>query len=258
MHSFHEILGLSAGEKTRLGVEYTPAEILQQPEMWRETAALVEARARELGSFLQAAHCAPGGDGTLLLLGAGTSEYIGTSVEDSLRSHLQIPVQTVPTTSFVTHPADHIVAGRPHLFVHFARSGDSPESLGAYDYARAMLPEAHHLVITCNRDGKLARAAACEGSSLTLLLPERTNYRSLVMTSSFSSMAVAALAVARLSSLTDFRKDLDAAARAASRLLAESADRVQGFADLVETRIQYLGTGPCYGSMKECRSRCWK
>ena len=253
MHSFHEILGLSAPEKKSLGVAYTPSEILQQPDAWRETAALVETHGRELGAFLRAARCHPGGDGMILLLGAGTSEYIGTSVEDSMRRNLQVPVQTVPTTSFITHPVDLIIRGRPYLLVHFARSGDSPESLGSYDHARNMLPDSCHLVITCNREGKLARAAAHDDKAFTVLLPERTNDRSLAMTSSFSSMAVAALAVARLESMAAFRGDIDAAARAASRLLTESVDKVQTFAEKAGSRIQFLGTGGCYGAMKESR-----
>jgi tagatose-6-phosphate ketose/aldose isomerase len=253
VRSFHEILSLPATEKRRLGVEFTPSEILQQPDAWRETAALVESRGGELSAFLRAAGCLPGSQCMLLLLGAGTSEYIGASVEDSLRRHLAVSVQTVPTTSFITHPADHIMRGRPCLMIHFARSGDSPESLGSFEYAHAVLPEAHHLIITCNREGRLARAAAHDSRTHVILLPERTNDRSLVMTSSFSSMVVAALAVAHLDSMTAFRRDLDGAARSAERLLAESADRVQGFAEKAGTRIQFLGTGACHGAMKESR-----
>jgi tagatose-6-phosphate ketose/aldose isomerase len=234
-------------------VEFTPSEILQQPDAWRETAALVESRGRELSAFLRAAGCHPGGQCTLLLLGAGTSEYIGASIEESLRRHLAVAVQAVPTTSFITNPADHIVRDRPCLMVHFARSGDSPESVGSYDQARELLPDACHLLITCNREGRLARAAAHDGRTLVILLPERTNDRSLVMTSSFSSMVVAALAVAHLDSMPAFRRDLDGAARSTERLLAESADRVQGFAEKAGTRIQFLGTGACHGAMKESR-----
>jgi len=42
--------------------------------------------------------------------------------------------------------------------VSLARSGDSPESVGALAQMLEIEPELRHLVLTCNRQGKLANS----------------------------------------------------------------------------------------------------
>ena len=62
----------------------------------------------------------------------------------------------------------------PTLLVSFARSGDSPESVAAAELADQLLSDVHHLVLTCNADGRLAAAVTARMSARTwLLMPER-------------------------------------------------------------------------------------
>lgn len=254
MNELARILGgLSDEERRDRGLVSTPFEIHQQPEMWEESFALVSERATELKAFLAAAGVAPGAAGTLYLLGAGTSEYVGNAVADTLRSRLRVGAVSLPTTTFVTAPLDWIAPGRAYLFVHFARSGDSPESLASYELARQLAPESHHLVITCNREGSLAKESRRDNRTLVVCLPDRTNDRSLVMTSSYSSMALAAITLSRLDAIESFRPEVHRAADAARRLLDEGATAVEGFAALAPARLQFLGTGNLYGCMQECR-----
>jgi len=73
------------------------------------------------------------------------------------------------------------------------------------------------------------------------------------MTSSFSSMTLAAISLAHLGNLGPFRKDVDAAAAAVQGLLGDQAEHIRRFAETLTRRIQFLGTGNIFGSMKESR-----
>lgn len=244
---------LSNEERRTRGLLFTPSEIHQQPAMWERTLSLIDDQAAELSAFLEKAGVLPGGTVTLYFLGAGTSEYVGNAVADTLRRRLRVNAVSLPTTSFITAPADWIQGGRTYLFVHFARSGDSPESIASYEQALRLAPDSFHLVITCNRNGRLATEPRQDERVYILTLPDETNDQSLVMTSSFSSMAVAALSLSHLASLERFRSEVGAASGAARRVLEEQADTIQAFASQGLERLQFLGTGNLYGCMQESR-----
>ncbi len=253
MNELKRILNLPEVERRSEGVYFTPKEIYQQPKMWRATIALIEQQAEELKSFLENSGVYSGGPTTIYLLGAGTSEYVGNAVADTLRRSFGISCTSLPTTTFLPSPEDWIFEGGSYLFIHFARSGDSPESVASYRTARELAPKAHHLVITCNREGGLAREPVSDERLYIIVLPEETNDQSLVMTSSYSSMALAATALGHLGSLSNFRRDVEATAEAAQEVLDEKADMIRGFVQQCGARIQYLGTGNLYGSMEESR-----
>jgi tagatose-6-phosphate ketose/aldose isomerase len=252
VNSIQQLLDLSPAEKTARGLEHTPREIRQQPEAWRETIEVISGKEAKLRAFLESAGV--GREGTIVaLMGAGSSEYAGWASEEVLGRGLKTVVTIVPTTSFITHPRDVILEGRRYLFVHFARSGDSPESVASYERACSLLPESHHLVITCNPEGRLAKASIGNRKAFLLGMPGQTNDKSLVMTSSFSSMTLAAMALAHLEDLGPFRKEVDAAAAAVQGLFGEPADQVRRFVETPAQRIQFLGTGDIFGAMKESR-----
>lgn len=253
MNELKRLLNLDEEEKRSEGVRFTPGEIHQQPRMWEETWATVKEHADGLKAFLDGCGVRQGADLTIYLLGAGTSEYVGNAVADTLRSSLGVHCTSLPTTTFIPSPFDWIHEGRRYLFIHFARSGDSPESVGSYQAARELTPEAYHLVITCNKEGALARLPVGDGRLYVLTLPEKTNDRSLVMTSSYSSMALAAIALGHLDDLDTFQEDVTTAVEAARRLLNEMTDPVREFALSCKSRVQFLGAGSTFGSMQECR-----
>ncbi len=178
---------------TKITSSATEREIAQQPEVWPRIAALVVRERARLDAFLGPQL----GDANLriILSGAGTSAFIGACLAPALFRHLQRRVETVATTDLVPGPQLHLQRSVPTLLVSFARSGNSPESVAAIDLAEHMLASPHHLIITCNPDGALARRVSTLQNALMLVLPDETNDRGFAMTSSFTSMLLAAALV---------------------------------------------------------------
>lgn len=252
MNAFEQLLNLPAAGRRERGCEHTAMEIAQQPAMWSATAKLVRERGRELRQFLSATEDHAGPEPVLILSGAGTSEFIGNAVVNSLRTGLRREVISVPTTHLVTHAAATIVPGHPYLLVSFARSGNSPESIAACECVKRLCPDVRQLVITCNRDGALAKAARADGNALCLELPEPTNDRSLVMTSSFSSMAFAATGLTLLDTPQALPRLAADLGTAADRILHEYGDLLHDMAERPFDRACFLGSNSLCGTMQEC------
>ncbi len=103
-------------------------------------------------------------------------------------------------------PEQYFSEDIPTLLVSFARSGNSPESVAALQVASACLSRCFHLVLTCNQGGQLYQYCQTAPGALAVLMPAETNDQSLAMTSSFSSMMMAAMAI--LLELISIRKKL--------------------------------------------------
>jgi tagatose-6-phosphate ketose/aldose isomerase len=230
----------------------TITEIAQQPEVWRKTAKAVSARAAEIQGFLSAPG-APSGPAAIILTGAGSSEFVGRSIEGALRAALGREARTVPTTHLVTHPGSVFLPGQHYILVSFARSGSSPESTAVFRRTAEKFPRVRQLVITCNGDGELAGMARATPGALLVLLPEETNDRSLAMTSSFSSMALAGLGLGTTGAPGALAAVAETAARGAQRLLDEHADALEGFVRRGFSRACFLGSDTLNGCMQEGR-----
>jgi tagatose-6-phosphate ketose/aldose isomerase len=231
----------------------TVREINQQPAAWSETCTRVVAMADEIRSFLHRQSGADAACRTVILTGAGSSEYIGRSIEGALRRKLATEVVTIPTTHFLTHCESVFLPARDYLLVSFARSGDSPESVATFQQVAERFPRVKQMVITCNKDGRLARLAAESRDSLCILLPEQTNDKSLAMTSSFSSLALAGLSLGFANAPALFPPLVEKAAAGARRLIAEYGDLLSDFARLPFARVCYLGSNTLLGCMQEAR-----
>ena len=169
MTALQHLLSLPAAEQARLGVEATPAEIAQQPLLWRDTAARVAAAAPELRALL--------GRDELIFAGAGTSDFVGRCLQGPVSAARRARALAVPTTDIVTHPEFALPSSAPAVLVSFARSGNSPESVAALEVVRQERPEVRHLIITCNAEGELARRAAELGDrAYALVLGPRTGW----------------------------------------------------------------------------------
>ncbi len=226
------------------GAGHTAREIVQQPAAWpRVIDALVGSRG-EIRRLLSAAHVARGHGTGILLTGAGSSAYAAQAAAPSLRARLGRTVEVIPTTRLVTHPLDWPHRGGPALAVHLARSGDSPESAAALRLLRKLRPDLRHVVITCNVDGGLARLTANDPSAFVIALPEETNDRSLAMTSSFTSMALAVIALGWLDDMDALRSRVAQAARSARNIIEGEADRIAEFAGRPFNRACFLASGP--------------
>ena len=139
MDRLQELLDLSPREKAARGVEHTPREIRQQPDAWRETLKSVREKEAGLVDFLDSARVRKNPSAEIVLMGAGSSEYVGWAAQEAMSRGMKAAVTVLPTTTFLTHPRDRAAADRTYLFIHIARSGDSPESIATYERARELL-----------------------------------------------------------------------------------------------------------------------
>ena len=182
--------GLTAAELAQYGAAWTAREIAQQPDLWLQVAQLVRAQHSNLDGFLAPLLANPAL--RVVLTGAGTSAFIGDCLAPALALHLGRRVDAVATTDLVTGPQLRLQSDTPTLLVSFARSGNSPESVAAVDLVEQLVHESHHLIVTCNADGALAACTQRLRNARVVVLPDATNDRGFAMTSSFSSMLLAA------------------------------------------------------------------
>lgn len=166
----------------------TLTEITQQPQVWAEIAQLIEKQKADLESFLVKFLTK---ETRIIFTGAGTSEFAGNVLYTDLIKKGYDAV-SIATTDLVSHPAHFLDSQKPTLLVSFARSGNSPESVATYKIVQRYVKNVSNLVITCNKDGALAKISKASTSDYLLLMPEASNDRSFAMTSSFTGMMTAA------------------------------------------------------------------
>ena len=232
----------------------TYAEITQQPTVWRELDTMITRRQDEIAPFVASLLARP--DLRIVLSGAGTSAFVGEILAPALTRRLGRRVDAVATTDVVADPYAVFAEDVPTLLVSFARSGDSPESVATTEFAEQCLSEVHHLVITCNPAGRLARDHQASGSSLVVLMPAASNDRGFAMTSSFTAMLLATWRV--LSGTPDGTPEDDGNDPVVITALADSAEAL--LADLTPyaavaaggyARIVFLGSGSLAGLAHE-------
>ena len=251
MNPLQRLLSIDPDEKARLGVEATPIEIAQQPEIWRDTAQRFAEAAPHIQKLFAAVGL-PGSSGEMVFSGAGTSDFVGKCVQGPVTAALRTRALAIPTTDIVTHPEFAFPSDRPGIMVSFARSGNSPESVAAMDIVLAERPQVRHLVITCNAEGELAKRAARLGDRAhTLVLHPKTNDRGLAMTSSFSSMVVAGLGLAYLADTEEYIGLVDRMATAGQTVIDTAPAVAERLAAKHPQRACFLGSGSAYGAAVE-------
>jgi tagatose-6-phosphate ketose/aldose isomerase len=236
-----------AWQSARQGGEATAREIAQQPDVWREVNNLLASRRDDIDAFLRPLLAEP--ELRVILTGAGTSAFAGEILAPALSRRTRRRVDAVATTDIVSNPEECFADNRPTLLVSFARSGNSPESVAATDFADRLLSECHHLVLTCDRSGRLYKKHTQSSGSFVLLMPEATNDQGFAMTSSFTAMTLAAWLV--LGTLADPDELVERLATSAERLLAARQEDLRRLASSGYERIVYLGSGPLKGLAHE-------
>jgi len=141
--------------------------------------------------------------------------------------------------------------GSPSLMVSLARSGDSPESVGALSFIHKLSPDVRHLILTCNRQGRLANEFQADPSVTVITLDDATNDRSLVMTSSFTNMVLAGLFLGLLADSVHYAAIATALARGASKLLQTDMDLLAQTSRRPLRRVMFLGTGAHFAAARE-------
>lgn len=236
------MFNLSETDIQKSNANHTTREIHHQPSVWRELMTQFFSEQDRFKTFLngiydQHDHV------RVIFSGAGTSAFVGdTLVPELSRVNKQnVTFESIATTDIVSNPTDYLFADEPTILVSFARSGNSPESVATVSLAQDIIKDFYQVVITCNKDGQLAENIKNDDNSLTMLMPERSNDQSLAMTSSFSSMFMAAYAL-----FTDnvFTGDV------AKQVIEAGEKIVDSIGDQLDTvlthdfnRIVYLGSG---------------
>ncbi len=246
MNALSQLLQLPEPEKRTRGLVHTPAEIAQQPATWRSTFKLFRSRQAEISEFLQASGL---GDNvrdrpTVLLVGAGTSDYVGKCLTQLLRRLWQCEVLALPSTDLLTHFDRHLLPGKRYLWISFSRSGDSPEGVAVLARALPNFSDISHLVICCNRNGQMVRLVNNSRNALAIVLDDSVNDRGLAMTSSFTNMAVFGHCLAHFANTGPYEAVLEKLISAGTALLGPAADAARAIANGGYTQACFVGSGP--------------
>ena len=241
MNDAIESFGLSTAQIQSAGAQWTAREIAQQPGLWPQIAREVAAD----GGLR--AHLAPllGNPALrMVLTGAGTSAYIGECLAPALaRSGRQ--AEAIPTTDIVASPQSTLGSKVPTLMVHFARSGNSPESVAALELAEKQIEDCHHLIVTCNAEGELTRCARGLRHAYSIVLPQACNDQSFAMTSSFTGMLLAASLA--LGALRADPGRIDALAALGTEILKAHVPLAAGLVRAQFDRVVYVGSNELKG-----------
>ena len=246
-----ELLSTPSDQLSERGLLHTPREIAQQPNTWLDTVSRVRALAPKLVSTLRGLGLRSPGAPHVILLGAGTSDFIGRSFANQLRTRWGCTVEVIPTTDFATHEQSLLVPHAPYVSISFSRSGKSPESVRALEHMLERTPSAPQFVVTCDAAGNMAGELARRPNAITLLLDDAVNDRGLAMTSSYSNMVLAGLGFAHWDDLDSFEEDTRAVANAWRRLLGPANALAEQLAGRRFSTVYYLGSGALNGVARE-------
>ena len=239
-----ELFGHSEEEQQRLGYFHTIREICQQPWTWLQTRDRMLASRDRLKEDLKGIH-------SLALTGSGSSEYAGECVRFPLQYELGIPTESISGGALLMYGGKALPPGRPAALVSVARSGDSPESSGVVELLLSTEPQIRHVVVTCNEQGRLAQAWHETKNVRVITLPRETLDKSLVMTSSFTNLLLAARFLGMIERTNEYRALCERLSQIASELLRSKLDVLARIAAADFRRAVFLGSGSRFAAARE-------
>jgi tagatose-6-phosphate ketose/aldose isomerase len=239
-----ELFARSEADQKRLGYFHTLREICQQPETWLRTCGQMVAATE----IVKQVHV---GIRSLTLTGSGSSQYAGECICLALQNDLNIQVASVGGGTLLTYGGQALPPERPGLVISLARSGDSPESRGAIELLLNTEPQIQHVVLTCNENGSLTKAWREHAKVRVFTLPSETNDQSLVMTSSFTNLMLAARFMSMWNTPDEYAQLCKRASSIAEKLISGNFDVLAGIAKSKFQRVVFLGTGPAFGAARE-------
>jgi len=234
----------SEAEQRHLGYFHTLREICQQPWTWLRTCDQMIASHDSLREFTR-------GIRGLAFTGSGSSEYVGDCVRAPVQKELGIVAESISGGALLLDGAKALPVDRPGLLVSLARSGNSPESVGAVRLLVDSVPDCKYLVVTCNAQGALARAWSGHKNVRVIALPPETNDESLVMTSSFTNLLLAARFLGMLGRPGDYRNLCENLSTIVQDLIRSHFDTIHGVATTDFRRVLFLGSGTKFSAARE-------
>lgn len=227
---------------------YTYKEIKQQPRVWLEACEIILKQKNQIKAFLDK-YVSEGFE--IIMTGAGTSAYIGDALECALFDTPFRGARAIATTDILTAPEFYFNKDSKVLLISFARSGNSPESIGAVKAAEATAGRIAHVFITCNAEGELAKRKG--DNILCILLPPETNDLSLAMTSSYSTMLLSCSMIANIDRLEKDREYIAAVSAAVKAAMEKYENEIEQITRRDFKRAIFLGSGPLQGVAEESR-----
>lgn len=230
-----------AGPNSNARGSTTLAEILSQPEIWRQCLDELQR-----DSILEKIRQQTKQHVEWMFVGCGTSFYLAEAAAASWTMMTGQRARALPASELLLFPGLTIRTGENAQAVVISRSGQTSEAVRAAN----VLSREHRLPtlgITCAEDSPLEKA--CDRTIRLLAADEK----SMVMTRSFSSMLVALQYVAsKQSPAMDF-------ASLIGRLANHFAERIRPLATRIESFVAehsfvdyvFLGQGPFHSLARE-------
>ena len=222
-------------------------EIFGQPKLWKNVCENFFNVSVEIKNFLQSAYSEID---NIFLTGAGTSAYIGLSLQGAFFRNTEIITRSIATTDIISHPKDFFNKHQISLVISFARSGNSPESCAVIELADRFSKKCFHLIITCDANGALAR---CDTSnpSYIFVLPDEANDKSLAMTGSYSGMLLTGLMMAYIKNPKMVKGQVTLLMQSAKKIISSYLDVLQKIAEKDFKRAFFIGSGSLLGTATE-------
>ncbi|MXY71392.1 MAG: tagatose-6-phosphate ketose isomerase [Acidobacteriia bacterium] len=234
------------GDAGKQGWRHTLTEIFQQPELWHQTAEFSASVASQRLEQVRR-------NRFLVFTGSGSSHYVGECIAPAIQRGAGRAAQALGSGELLLAKSDLLPLQRPLMLVSFARSGNSPESTALISDCLEQEPSIEHLVVTCNPSGKLARqwGAGVERRVTVDVLDPRTCDKSLVMTSSFTNLALAGLVLGYAEFPKTYLRHAETLVGVGLELFEGWLDRLESIARQPFARMIALGSGGQFGTARE-------
>lgn len=226
----------------------TAKEILQQPALWRNLSKLLAQQSQAIDAFMS--ELGQLDKLRIIFTGAGSSAFIGDSLQMMLGKQAGVRSESVPTTDIVATP-DSVLFDVPTLLVSFSRSGESPESMAAVRLATRHIKRLYNLVAVCKKGSSLASLAEQMSGTLVLDMPEGSSDLGFAMTSSISCMMLGVYMVLTQTNAQQAASYIEQLADSVEHEFAAMDSLAQDVAQFAFDRIIYLGSGGLKGLAHE-------
>jgi tagatose-6-phosphate ketose/aldose isomerase len=251
--SLSSFIDLPVPERKARGLFFTAHEIAQQPETWGKTLQIFKQNRERICSFLESIGLQNPLESrpVVMLVGAGTSDYIGHALTLLLRQQWGCEVSACASTELLPNLDEYVVPGRRYLWISFSRSGDSPEAVAVVEQAIKLYPGIAHLVITCNAQARLIRVCEEAEHACAIVLDDAVNDRSLAMTSSFTNMVLMGQCLAHAWSIEEYSPVVERLVRAGREFMPQAEEEAERLSSLGLSRACMVGTGSLASVAKE-------
>jgi tagatose-6-phosphate ketose/aldose isomerase len=239
-----ELFRRQEAEQRRMGYFDTLHEICQQPWTWLRTCALMVESREILQQILREMR-------NITLTGSGSSQYAAEGVRFMLREYAGLSVASVGGGDLLMYAGRVLPVDRPGMLISLARSGDSPESRGAIELLLDTEPQIRHIVVTCNENGSLTKSWRDPDTVHVITLPRETNDKSLVMTSSFTNLLLAARFVGMLDKADEYQRLCMKLSNIAKDVMAKNFNTLAKIAGTNFERAVFLGSGCQFAAARE-------